>query len=68
MPVQQEDPKGSAHGWRRSWGLLVVLATPLNAQSWLAARLDKIGEGPCAFLLRQIKTRRKTRSPTASSP
>jgi hypothetical protein len=29
----------------------VVLAAPLNGQSWLAERLDKLGEGPCAFVL-----------------
>jgi len=30
---------------------LVVLAAPLNSQSWLASRLDQFGEGPCAFVL-----------------
>jgi hypothetical protein len=30
---------------------LVVLAAPLNSQSWLAERLDQFGEGPCAFVL-----------------
>ena len=29
----------------------VILAEPLNAQSWLAARLQQFGEGPCAFIL-----------------
>ena len=29
----------------------VVLAAPLNGQSWLAERLDKVGEAPCAFVL-----------------
>lgn len=29
----------------------VVLAQPLNAGSWIAARIDRFGEGPCAFLL-----------------
>jgi hypothetical protein len=32
-------------------GSPVVLAAPLNAQSWLAERLAKFGEGPCAFVL-----------------
>ena len=32
-------------------GTPVVLATPLNAQSWIAARLAQFGEGPCAFVL-----------------
>jgi catechol 2,3-dioxygenase-like lactoylglutathione lyase family enzyme len=50
-PVQQEDAKFGAR-LASFLGTPVVLATPPNAQSWLAARLDKIGEGPCAFLLR----------------
>lgn len=29
----------------------VVLAAPLNGQSWLAERLEKFGEAPCAFVL-----------------
>ena len=29
----------------------VILAAPLNAQSWLNARLEQFGEGPCAFIL-----------------
>lgn len=29
----------------------VVLAAPLNGQSWLAERLDQVGEAPCAFIL-----------------
>ncbi len=32
-------------------GTPVVLAAPLNAQSWLAPRLERFGEGPCAFIL-----------------
>jgi hypothetical protein len=32
-------------------GTPVVLAAPLNAQSWLTARLAQFGEGPCAFVL-----------------
>ena len=50
-PVEQDD---SRFGARLAWfrGTPVVLATPVNPQSWLAGRLDKIGEGPCAFILR----------------
>jgi hypothetical protein len=33
----------------------VVLAQPLTAQSWLAARLDRMGEAPCAFVLGAIQ-------------
>ena len=51
-PVQQDDAKFGAR-LASFPGTPVVLATPLNAQSWLAARLDKIGEGPCAFILRR---------------
>jgi len=29
----------------------VVLAQPLSGASWIAARIEKFGEGPCAFVL-----------------
>jgi len=29
----------------------VVLAQPLNAESWLTERIAQFGEGPCAFVL-----------------
>jgi Glyoxalase-like domain len=32
-------------------GTPVVLAAPLTPQSWLSERLEKFGEGPCAFVL-----------------
>lgn len=32
-------------------GAPVVLAQPLTADSWLAARLERFGEAPCAFVL-----------------
>ena len=51
MPVQLEDSRFGAR-LASFLGTPVVLATPLNKDSWLAARLDKIGEGPCAFILR----------------
>lgn len=38
-------------------GTPIVLAMPVNRESWLAARLDKIGEGPCAFILRARNAR-----------
>jgi len=31
--------------------LPVVLAQPLNADSWLTERIERFGEGPCAFVL-----------------
>ena len=33
----------------------VALSSPLDAKSWLAARLDQFGEGPCAFIFRGQK-------------
>jgi len=50
-PVQQDDPQFGAR-LASFAGTPVVLAMPLNTQSWLAARLDKVGEGPSAFILR----------------
>jgi hypothetical protein len=32
-------------------GTPALLAEPINAQSWLAARLRQFGEGPSAFVL-----------------
>ncbi len=40
-------------------GTPVVLATPLNAQSWLAKRIEEIGEAPCAFVLGRAKPAKK---------
>ena len=34
-------------------GAPVVLVQPLNADSWLAERLERFGEAPCAFVLDQ---------------
>jgi hypothetical protein len=49
-PRQQED---SAFGARLAWfpGTPVVLAAPNGPQSWLADRLRRFGETPCAFIL-----------------
>ena len=49
-PKQQED---TAFGAKLAWfpETPVVLAAPLASSSWLAARLDKFGEAPCAFVL-----------------
>jgi catechol 2,3-dioxygenase-like lactoylglutathione lyase family enzyme len=33
-------------------GAPVVLAQPSTADSWIAARIERFGEGPCAFVLR----------------
>jgi hypothetical protein len=50
VPRQQEDP---AFGARLAWfpGTPVVLAAPNRPQSWLAERLRRFGETPCAFIL-----------------
>jgi hypothetical protein len=49
-PERQDDASfGAKLAWFR--GTPVVLATPLNTQSWLAARLKDVGEAPCAFIL-----------------
>jgi hypothetical protein len=49
-PARQED---RAFGARLAvfQGTPVVLAQPLDAKSWLAARLTRFGEAPCAFVL-----------------
>jgi len=49
-PQQQTDP---AFGAKLVWfpDTPVILAAPDNAQSWLATRLQKFGEVPCAFIL-----------------
>lgn len=39
-------------------GTPVVLAAPLTSESWLADRLTRFGEGPCAFILEGQKTGR----------
>jgi len=49
-PVEQED---ASFGARVAvfTGTPVVLAEPLNARSWVAERIQRFGEGPCAFVL-----------------
>jgi hypothetical protein len=49
-PVQQVDATFGARLAMFS-GTPAVLAEPLDAKSWLTARLQKFGEGPCAFVL-----------------
>jgi glyoxalase-like protein len=53
-PLQQVDANFGAH-LAYLGGTPVILAAPLNAQSWLTERLSKVGEGPCAFILRMRK-------------
>ena len=49
-PLKQVDADFGAHLALIN-GAPVVLAQPLTADSWLTGRLDRFGEGPCAFLL-----------------
>jgi hypothetical protein len=49
-PLKQVDTGFGAH-LALIGGLPVVLAAPLNSQSWLGKRLEQFGEGPCAFIL-----------------
>lgn len=49
-PLQQADPGFQAQLAIFN-GTPVVLAAPSGAHSWLNARLEKFGEGPCAFIL-----------------
>ncbi|MGE5646367.1 MAG: VOC family protein [Acidobacteriota bacterium] len=49
-PLQQVDREFGAH-LALLGGTPVVLAAPLTSQTWLAERLEKFGEGPCAFVL-----------------
>jgi hypothetical protein len=49
-PERQED---ASFGAKIAWfsGTPVVLAAPLSSESWLAARIERFGEAPCAFIL-----------------
>jgi hypothetical protein len=49
-PLEQEDASFGARLASFS-GTPVVLAAPLNAGSWLVQRIERFGEGPCAFVL-----------------
>src|SRR5579871_1166367 len=49
-PVEIEDAKFGAHVAVFA-GTPVVLAEPLNAQSWITERIERFNEGPCAFVL-----------------
>ncbi len=60
-PVEQDDSNFGAR-LASFAGTPVVLAMPANAKSWLTARLQQVGEGPCAFILgaRNAKSYRVT--------
>jgi hypothetical protein len=50
VPSEHDDTTLGAHLASFS-GTPVILAEPLNAQSWIARRIEQFGEGPCAFIL-----------------
>ena len=56
-PIKQVDAEFGAQ-LALPGGTGVVLAAPLNSRSWLVARLEQFGEGPCAFVLGSRKTSR----------
>jgi hypothetical protein len=49
-PIKQVAPEFGAQ-LALLGNLPVILAAPLGTDSWLRARLDQFGEGPCAFIL-----------------
>ena len=49
-PSRQADPAFGAQ-LARLGNVPVILAEPLNRQSWLNGRLQQFGEGPCAYIL-----------------
>ncbi len=49
-PIKQVDAEFGAQ-LALMGGTPVVLAAPLNSESWLVERLDRLGEAPCAFVL-----------------
>ena len=51
-PIKQVDADFGAH-LALLGGAPVILAQPLNSNSWLAARIERFGESPCAFILDQ---------------
>jgi len=63
-PAEQED---SSFGARLASfaGTPVVLAAALTPRSWLAQRIDRFGEGPCAYVLGSLTG--KTSSTKAAS-
>ena len=49
-PIKQVDASFGAH-LALLGAVPVILAQPLTPDSWLAERLDRYGESPCAFVL-----------------
>jgi hypothetical protein len=57
LPLKQVDRDFGAH-LAVLGGTPVVLAAPLTPDSWIAGRIAKFGEGPCAFVLSGRRTGR----------
>jgi hypothetical protein len=57
--LRQVDKEFGAH-LAELGGTPVVLAQPLTTDSWLAKRIAKFGEGPCAVLLAAVRGRYQT--------
>jgi len=53
-PKQQTD---MGFGAKLAWfeGTPVILASPVDARSWLATRVEQFGDGPCALILKASK-------------
>jgi hypothetical protein len=62
-PIKQIDATFGAH-LALLGNVPVVLAQPLTQDSWLARRLAKFGEAPCAFVLSQRRGRYQPASET----
>jgi hypothetical protein len=56
-PVRQTDPGFGAH-LAAFAGAPVVLAQPLDSDSWLYLRLARFGESPCSFVLAAARPER----------
>ena len=50
VPGFQDDPDLSAH-LASFAGTPVILAEALDSRTWIAQRIERFGEGPCAFIL-----------------
>lgn len=50
VPTYQDDADLGGH-LASFAGTPVILAEPLNAKLWMAQRIERFGEGPCAFVL-----------------
>jgi hypothetical protein len=59
--IKQVDKEFGAH-LALLGGAPVILAQPLNADSWLTKRLEQFGESPCAYILEERRGRHQAAS------